>query len=108
VNFLKHLLLQNQVANFNVIGTKHSWMKGIQNCSNKGPVQVPLGQKISNLYGSFLTWYKNMAPGGRGSGAQLGVLFLHAFWKIFLKSQLPLGQKSSILHEHFWHSAKSS
>ena len=37
------LLLQNHWANFNKLGTKHPWVKGIHVCSNEGPRSVPRG-----------------------------------------------------------------
>jgi predicted small lipoprotein YifL len=30
------------------LGTNHPWVKGIQNCSNKGPVYLPRGENHKN------------------------------------------------------------
>ena len=44
VNFSHfHLLLQNHWANFNTLGTKHPWVKRIQDCSNDRSHPFPRG-----------------------------------------------------------------
>ena len=44
----KNLLVQNHWANFNQIGTMHPWVKGMQVCSNEGPLENTL-TKFKNL-----------------------------------------------------------
>ena len=50
VNFSQFLLLKNQRANFNQ--TWHSWVMGIQVCSNDGPFPFPRGNdnEIAQIY----------------------------------------------------------
>ena len=52
-----HLLLQNHWANFNQIGTKHPWVKGIQVCSNKGSCPFPRGDNYEKVK---IHWRKNL------------------------------------------------
>ena len=47
-----HLLLKNNWANFNQLGTKHPYVKGIQVCSKKGRRPFPRGDnyKLAKIH----------------------------------------------------------
>jgi hypothetical protein len=56
----KKKLLQNQQANFSQTnGTNHPWVKGIINCSNKGPgsLQKEDNHKWKTLANSLKTFF---------------------------------------------------
>jgi hypothetical protein len=46
--YIEKNLLQNQQVNFNQTCTNHPWVKGILNCSNKGPGPLQRGDNHKN------------------------------------------------------------
>ena len=60
INFLHfHHFLQNHLANFNNLNTKHPWVKGIQVCPNEGSRPFPMGRWLCKSENE-LTKFKNL------------------------------------------------
>ena len=54
-----HHFLQNHLANFNNLNTKHPWVKGIQVCPNEGSRLFPRGRYLCKSENK-LTKFKNL------------------------------------------------
>jgi hypothetical protein len=45
-----------------ILGTNHSWIKGILNCSNKGPGPLQRGDNCKNGVGHLKIFFRTTEP----------------------------------------------
>jgi hypothetical protein len=118
--YWKKNLLQIQQPISIKLNTNHAWVKGILNCSNKGPGPFQRGDNYKNVVGSFknlllnhwarighiymkASWYnvhsELFTSWSRGSGettvGKLNHIYMCLYWKKSSSSE-PAGQLMSI------------